>query len=234
VAEPSVVPEVVPGDWIRVEYAELLERTRDPERALQAVDPATPVVLRVAPAEQGHAWLAVFNFHEGVWAAVERLDPVDGGSARRAVFSRPFETPLLAGEHRLLAGDRPDRVRWQVRDGERERSWEMRRVEPSVEAWAGPVVLGGRYADATGRPFDFGDGGRLVWDGREYRYRVHLDMVGAECPYFEAESADGQSPAVTFGFRRDGEQLMLFDAGTADDPVIVCEGAPLHVLTPAP
>lgn len=232
--QPSLPPELAApsGDWIREDYATRLEETRDPQRALTAVDPSEPVVLRIVPGDTGQAWLAVLNFHEGVWARVDSLTTEPGGASRRVVFSRPFETPLLAGEHRLLPGGEAGRIRWAVREGERERSWLMRRAEPTVERWASALILGGSYSDAAGRSLEFGDDGRLIWSGREYQYRVHLDMVGVGCPYFEAEPLDNASSAVMFGFERSGDQLHLYDAGSADDPSIQCTGTPLQVLTP--
>jgi hypothetical protein len=109
----------------------------------------------------------------------------------------------------------------------------LQRADPAVEEWASRLVLGGSYTDGAGRPLDFRADGSVGWEGVEYRYRLYLDMVGVDCPYLDLVSkSEGEPRRSIFGFRREGEQLLLFDAGSAKEPMITCEGTPLLVLTP--
>jgi hypothetical protein len=88
-------------------------------------------------------------------------------------------------------------------------------------------------SDGAGRPIDFGEDGGVVWEGVEHQYRIYLDMVGVDCPYLDLVTEAQREPRRSiFGFRREGELLLLFDAGSATEPMITCEGTPLLVLTP--
>jgi hypothetical protein len=226
----SDLPQPLEGDWVMTRYVETLERTRDPEAALRTLGGDQPSMLRISRNGNGEIWLAVLNFHEAVVAHVaERGAATEGGTV---TFSRPFDWPPLQGAHRVrLLED--GLLRWNVESGSAAREWVLRRVEPSVELWASRVVLGGIYGDNAGRTFDFRDDGTLVRNGQSHRYRVHLDMVGVGCPYLELDpTGPDQARRAIFGFRRDGERLLLFDAGSEAEPEISCEGTPLSILTP--
>jgi hypothetical protein len=232
VAQDAAKQQRLDGDWVVREYAEALVRTRDPQQALAAVNASEPILLRISQSDEGEAWLAVLNFHEGVRALVESRDSLAGGGWNEVRFSRPFDWPLLAGEHSVRR--EPDgTLTWRIEAESERRGWVLQRADPSVEQWASRVVLSGSYTDGTGRPVDFGEDGLVVWQGVEHRYRAYLDMVGVDCPYLDLVSeAGGEGERSIFGFRREGERLLLFDAGSTAEPVVTCEGTPFLVLTP--
>jgi hypothetical protein len=231
-AQDALRQQRLDGDWVVRDYAEALVRTRDPQKALAAVNASEPILLRISRSEEGEAWLAVLNFHEGVWSLVQGRDTLTGGDWNRVRFARPFDLPLLVGEHSVREG--PDgTLTWRIETESGSREWVLKRTDPSVEQWASRVVLTGSYTDGAGRPIDFGEDGGVVWEGVEHQYRIYLDMVGVDCPYLDLVTEAQREPRRSiFGFRREGELLLLFDAGSATEPMITCEGTPLLVLTP--
>jgi hypothetical protein len=232
VAQDAAKQQRLDGDWVVREYAEALVRTRDPQQALAAVNASEPILLRISQSDEGEAWLAVLNFHEGVRALVESRDSLAGGGWNEVRFSRPFDWPLLAGDH-AVKKDPEGMLSWRVEADAEAVEWVLQRTEPSVERWASVVVLGGSYTDGAGQPVHFAGDGLVVWKGTAHRYRASLDMVGVDCPYLElVNEGEGERRRLIFGFRREDERLLLFDAGSASEPVISCQGPPLLVLTP--
>jgi hypothetical protein len=229
-AQDAANPQRLDGDWVLQGYAEALLRSRDPQQAIEAVNPADPILLRISRSDDGEAWLAVLNFHEGVSAILESRDSLVEDGWRRVRFSHPFDWPLLAGDH-AVKKDAEGRLTWRIEADSANRDWVLQRADPSIEQWASVVVLGGSYTDGTGRPIDFGEDGLVLWKDSAHSYRVHLDMVGVDCPYLELVSEDEERRRYLFGFRREGQLLLLFDAGSASEPVITCEGTPLLILT---
>lgn len=75
-----------------------------------------------------------------------------------------------------------------------------------VDEYVSTVALVGRYADATGRVYEFRSGGGAEFPDRKFRYEIGLDHALTRFDYFyDPDKVNAITP-----FRRDGEVLYLF------------------------
>jgi hypothetical protein len=223
----------IEGIWINEPYVKALAQVRSPHAAARKVP---PVVIAIK--KEGRAWpIVVTDFNRASMQAVLDIEPDAKTGAWRLVIG-PSDRPVSSTEVKYVpfqgsrnAQGRFDRLRIAEPTFLKGQWGDFLPLSGELNASINRVVIAGKYRDAQGRDWEFGEAGEATWPDQKFFYELSLNDPGAGCDYLQTEDLRDGEDKKRFGYAWNAGKLSIFAARLAGKKV-VCEAKPMAVLTP--
>lgn len=179
---------ILPGDYLRSDYMETLEKTHSP---IQSDVFNMPQFIRTQMKKDGLFLLSIFNFHEG---GPEFILFGDGSIITQ--ISAGFNTSnlfidVIDDQHFELGFDKFKPMTY-IFVGE-------------VDLYVANKILVGRYIDESGQNYIFGIDEWAVFPNNKFQYRIGLDHILLKYDYFEDVTSN-----KVYAFKIKNEVLEIF------------------------
>jgi hypothetical protein len=185
---PPRPQRLMPGDYVRNDYLNGLEKTHSPLKALAF---GSPQLVVVKTEEAGLALTTIFNFHDGGSEFLLRQDGSLGVQIDAGFVTANLIFRIIDSRHFVLGFDKF--------------SPQTYTFVGDLAHYAREFLLVGRYVDQHGKPYVFDRDGTAVFPDHKFRYSVGTDQVLNRFDYFQDNTRH-----EVFGFRRTGDTLEIF------------------------
>ena len=185
---PPGPKRLIPGDYVRDDYLDGLEKTHSPLKALAL---GTPQLVVAKTDEAGMALTTIFNFHDGGSEFLLRRDGSLGVQIDAGLVTANLSFRIIDSRHFILGFDKF--------------SPQIYTFVGDLASYARELLLAGGYVDQHGKRYIFDRDGTAVFPDHKFKYSVGTDQVLNRFDYFQDNTRH-----EVFGFRRAGDTLEIF------------------------